>query len=209
MKAKNPKQHGFYFEKHEFGQSLQNYDFDRSHLEILHPFVAYNEYLIQTETTWLKKSSFDCFEDNSLKITDCIDNFISEKMGCRLPWVKSTRRMKLNECSGTEKLKEFRNVSSSITSEKSKKALKRRGCLTPNCKKITWRRSANTESWYTHHNGTEMNIYVPFSAKVVRKQEIKLADFSTFLADCGSYLGLFLGASILSITDVLLSCFKR
>ena len=41
------------------------------------------------------------------------------------------------------------------------------------------------------------------------KEEIKLADFSTFMADCGSYLGLFLGASILSLSEIGVTLAKR
>ena len=41
------------------------------------------------------------------------------------------------------------------------------------------------------------------------KDEIRLADFSTFMADCGSYLGLFLGASILSLSEIGVSLAKR
>ena len=44
---------------------------------------------------------------------------------------------------------------------------------------------------------------------IVQKTEVKIADFGTFVADFGGYLGLFLGASILSITDILGSCAKR
>ena len=206
VKATNPKQGGFYFEKHEYGQSMQNYDFDRSQVEILHDYHAYNEYLIETETHWLKKSHFECYEDNSMMVTDCIDDFIADQLGCSLPWAKN--EPKLETCSGTQKLIQFRNVSTQITSKEMQLKLKAKGCLTPNCKKRSWTKSTNIESWNTINVGAEMNIYIPFTAKVTRHQEILLADFSTFLADCGSYMGLFLGASILSLTDILLSLFS-
>ena len=45
--------------------------------------------------------------------------------------------------------------------------------------------------------------------KVLQRKEIRLADFSTFIADCGSYLGLFLGASILSLSDIGISLVKK
>ena len=48
-------------------------------------------------------------------------------------------------------------------------------------------------------------VRMPLDAKVLQRQEVLLADFSTFVVDCGSYLGLFLGASILSLTDSALA----
>ena len=52
-------------------------------------------------------------------------------------------------------------------------------------------------------------IDLPYSAKVYVKQEIKLADMSNFIADCGPYLGLFFGASLLSLTDLIVSHLLR
>ena len=57
----------------------------------------------------------------------------------------------------------------------------------------------------SYGNGDQNCIRLSFGllsdAYTIKRGEILLADFSTFVVDCGSYLGLFLGASILSITD--------
>ena len=45
-------------------------------------------------------------------------------------------------------------------------------------------------------------------SKVLQRKEVLLADFGTFLADIGSYLGFFLGASILSLTELGLAYLK-
>ena len=54
-----------------------------------------------------------------------------------------------------------------------------------------------------------MKMFIPATAKVIQRKEIRLADYGTFIADMGSYLGLYLGASILSLTDMVHVCFKR
>ena len=61
----------------------------------------------------------------------------------------------------------------------------------------------------TLKKGTLLWFGLPSNTYTIRRQEILLADFSTFVADCGSYLGLFLGASVLSITDILGSFTKK
>ena len=62
-------------------------------------------------------------------------------------------------------------------------------------------------NFFDSTNTNETTLYFLMSAmsKVIQRHEIRLADYSTFLADCGGYLGLFLGASLLSITDAIIA----
>ena len=83
------------------------------------------------------------------------------------------------------------------------------GCFRPNCKKTIWIRNQYAESWETDDNHTEAYISIPYNQKVLQRREISLADFSNLMADCGSYLGLLLGASVLSLTDFLIEGFKK
>ena len=55
------------------------------------------------------------------------------------------------------------------------------------------------------YDSTQIRIYIPSTAKVIQRKEIRLANMATFIADVGSYLGLFLGGSILSLIDIALT----
>ena len=84
---------GFYYERHEEGNSKQNYDFDETygfefsmltnHKGSLEAIAA------ETVTISLKKFNYDCNEDNSMKMNDCINDFYAEQLGCQLPWTTS------------------------------------------------------------------------------------------------------------------------
>ena len=84
---------GFYYERHEEGNSKQNYDFDETygfefsmltnHKGSLEAIAA------EIVTISLKKFNYDCNEDNSMKMTDCINDFYAENLGCQLPWTTS------------------------------------------------------------------------------------------------------------------------
>ena len=76
-----------------------------------------------------------------------------------------------------------------------------RGCFKPNCMKTTWVKNEYNENWETQ-NETILYINLPSIMKVIQRKEIKLAGYSVLLADFGSYLGLFLGASVLSLTEM-------
>ena len=186
----------FYLEKHESGQSSFNYQL--SYLEgfnVLHKSEAYAEIPLRTDVLSLKKSTFDCYEDNSMQKTRCVNQYIADQLGCSLPWYNETN---FDNCEGKQKLEQFRNLSFYITSKNLK------DCLKPNCKRSHWDRTAFTEKQKLDKTLPLLAIFTEHGAKVLKREEIKLADFSTFIADCGSYFGLFLGASVLSLTDLFL-----
>ena len=205
----------FYYERHEYGNSKQNYDFDMtSGFDMLPNWRSSLEVLEQTETISLKKSNYDCYEDNSMKMTDCINDFYASQLGCKLPWAVRSKLEHMEECQTAEQLEVYRNLSFYITSDELKSKLGKYGCLKPNCRKITWVKTPYTELWGRNVDGVGtyghgVYITMPFTAKVLRRQEVKLADFGTFVADCGSYLGLFLGVSVLTITDIIITILRR
>ena len=96
----------------------------------------------------------------------------------------------------------------SSTSEENMKKLEERGCLKPNCLQTYWK-----NSYISYSNGdpncTRLSFALLSNAYTIQRKEILLADFSTFMVDCGSYLGLFLGASILSLTEIGVSWVQK
>ena len=74
-------------------------------------------------------------------------------------------------------------------------------CLKPNCRIVKWQKSYKSE--WTRAKGIYIQIVLPSNSFTIQRKELMLADFSTFTADFGSYLDLFLGTSFLSFTDVL------
>ena len=182
-----------YFVKHEYKQSRHNYEIDRSmSFQLVSAQKRHIEYLLETETTWLKTTRHNCIEDNSMHMKDCIDEFIAEELHCNLPWAK---KYKLKICRTKEDLVAFRNLSFHITSPHFKAKITKKGCFTPNCKQTVWVKNQYTKSFSEDYESTQIRIFIPSNPKVTERREIRLANMSTFMADFGSYLGLFLGAS--------------
>ena len=198
-------EYGLNIEKHEPGQSLHNFQLNLLEgMEYQEPKYQTREVLTPIEMIALKKSTFDCYEDNSMKMTNCINDYINQKLDCILPWTTKASNMKL--CRGPEKLIQFRKLHADLTSKESKTELFKKGCMKPNCVTRKWKKSYKSTKKNTN---TVIRYTLPSNIYTIKKQEILLADFSTFLADCGSYLGLFLGASILSLTDLLAFYLRR
>ena len=112
----------------------------------------------------------------------------------------------MKACSGSDKLKEFRKVYTQMTSRNT--TMKIAKCLKPNCKTYAWKKTYE-DSFAWPYNKTQMWFGLAHNTYTIRRTEILLADFSTFMADCGSFLGLYLGASVLSMTDILILYAKK
>ena len=204
----NDNQDNLYLTKHGYHQSQENYHIDQSvSFEILKPDLGHIEYLIQTETSLLNKVRHDCLEDNSMYLKVCLDDFIADQLSCSLPWT-SRQVSGSRQCQSEVDLQAFRNLSFHMTSKKIKDLIAKKGCFKPNCKTSTWTKNQYIETWPLD-GYTEFYIMITPDSKVLQRKEVLLADFGTFLADIGSYLGFFLGASILSLTELGLSYIKK
>ena len=111
-------------------------------------------------------------------------------------------------CSGKDKFTEFRNISEQINSLAFKKKLIRRGCFVPNCITKKWLR-VDQEVEDTGETYTTISFEVNSNSKTMVRREIRLADYWTFLADCGGYLGLYVGGSVLSLSEFIVSFIKK
>jgi len=197
---------GYYVEKHEARQSLYNFEFDFSNTDILLGGKGYSDRLSVEETVALKTSSYDCVEDNSLNFTDCIDEFISDELGCSLPLSKLINGQEI--CSGSETLEQYRRIYLALSSNETMDRIRARGCFRTNCLTTKWTQSPGG-SWTLNEGTLSVWFGLPSNVVTKRKQQILLANGATFLADCGSYLGLFLGASILSLSDIFIYLIRR
>ena len=200
----------FYYERHEPGNSRQNFDFDKtSGFDMLGNWEKTLVVLKETQTTSMKKSTHDCYEDNSMKMTNCMNDFYAEQLGCKLPWASKSTMKTLNICQTGKELEAFKEMGYHITSQKLKSKVEKYGCLKPNCKTTTWTETTYTENWKRSRPGHTHMVVIPFNAKVLQRQEVSIANYITFVADCGSYLGLFLGASLLTIIDLLITSWQK
>ena len=204
-------------EQHEPGQSSYHYRFDwLEGMEAKDKKYGYQEYFISTVTTSLKKHDYECDEKNQMKKTECIDAFLTNQLNCSLPWMK--KKVNFLNCTGNltilrELYYDLRHNQSNLSPEVMEDLRK---CLIPNCISTKWRKTHAAKWLLLDQNGQErkpervsIHWILPSNAYTIKRREIFLANASTFFADIGSYLGLFLGASILSLTDILLTFFKN
>ena len=76
--------------------------------------------------------------NNTVKHFDCIQNYMTKQMGCKLPWWKSGDQ-NLMECSSNEDLENYIKLHIEILGGKRDPDLEEFGCLRKNCVEHSWR----------------------------------------------------------------------
>ena len=163
----------------------------------------------QEVTSRLKKSKFNCHEDNSNKQAECLNEYYALKLNCTLPWIASKRPQNRAKCQGRKKFTEFRNLSMSIGNSRDIGELEKKGCLMPNCKQRTWQIQYGQKNKPHGQNNTELQLSFPHSSKVLIRNEINLYTVSSFFADFGGYMGLLLGESLISYFLLIIQWLKN
>ena len=156
----------------------------------------------QIDTIDINKSNYTCDEENSKCFMDCMENYYSQKLRCKLPWAMNfnVRNASMNLCKGKEKFKEFKNLAMNILKSEQSKELIKEGCFMPNCLRRSWKvKKDNYIKRFKNDipvTGFKYEIFQP--AKVLVKKEVKLYTIINFFAEVGGYLGLLLGESLFS-----------
>ena len=86
---------------HETKQSPYNYVVDQEKIKWI--VNGYQNVIFmgkQELTKRLKKSKFNCLEDNSNTQTECINEYHASKLNCTLPWVPSNNPQNGQQCQG-------------------------------------------------------------------------------------------------------------
>ena len=104
-----------FIQLHEIGQSPYNFEVDQGNIQWIgyEPGKSYLTTIGQQVVRQnLKKSTWNCHEDNSNMQTNCINNFYNKKLGCILPWLQvfdyNNPTMPTEVCQGKDKFNEFR-----------------------------------------------------------------------------------------------------
>ena len=199
---------------HETKQSPYNYVLDQGKIKWI--VNGYQNVIFmgkQELTKRLKKSKFNCLEDNSNKQTECINEYYASKLNCTLPWVPSNNPQNRQQCQGKEKFTEFRNLSFAIGNPEVNEELKIKGCIIPNCEERTWHIESFQKENLSNFNISEENLMLTISfshrSKVLVRNEINLYTVSSFFADIGGYLGLLLGESLISYFLFIIQWLKK
>ena len=112
---------------------------------------------------------FPCDETNSMKTTECYNDFYMKKLNCSFPWMKDENKS-YEKCGSNHKIKNLVELANKANIQDSKlmEELEQFGCTIPNCQEVTWRVSSSQNAGLgnlSHANLMALNF--PSSTKVI------------------------------------------
>ena len=154
----------------------------------------------------IKDSNNDCEDDDDYSLTDCLLNFARTSTNCTMDFVHFK-----GSCS-KDSFNDYFKLLVGLKHDQQSEIMRKTGCkrkcnvvkyyLTVENKKIMWR-----PDWASE-------VYVqPESSTIKKIHEIYSFDENSLVSSIGGYLGLFLGWSVLSLTEAItlmaFKCFKK
>ena len=127
-------------EVHPRHQSLMNQDYTWENIyyfisgkEVWHTFSPTIFNLVKTKHQ-------PCNEENSLKVTQCFDDFYMSKINCSFPWLESDKGSGLPKCGSKHKVYDLIHLIKGMADPDNEihKELSTKGCNIPNCVNTKW-----------------------------------------------------------------------
>ena len=152
--------------------------------------------------------------EQKFQFQDCLDKFISDELNCDLFWLNPTGK---RECSTHEDLESFLQMTDDYFQKNEiQKKLRKAKCLPLSCSYSSWTRKTTFHvTNFENHKVQVLREFVKFreyllvfylpEQEVVKSTKVEMYNWNSFIADFGGYLGLLLGASILSIFEELVN----
>ena len=156
-------------------------------------------YLNDTRTPCQSKTR----EEN---MNNCIQHYIENRMGCQLPW--HVDKTTLPKCIESGQYQSFLRSYDEIAGLSGYSISKKTGCL-PSCKRNEF--TVNVRNPIVIPNGLRQYsgyFYYP-GGRYKQKVYHYTYDFTSYIADVGGLMGLFLGYSMLSFYDGLKNAWKN
>ena len=188
---------------------LKKYGVAKEEIAILPNHRIGRHYIIQnTETVAIDKPNERCESSaGRISISRCVSSFLENKLGC------STRLLDGNQTMRTCEPDLLKNYTSSdlilnhmpLLSEAN--MLEYFGCM-PSCNKnnielTTFKAFDRTKNISSNHTTSLRLSFYYVDGGYDIKKEFYIYDYDSFKADCGGYMGLLLGCSMLSLYNIL------
>ena len=194
-----------WLEIHEPGQSSINHKWRWDKISLLKSGI-HKMVMLTAEAIDLVSTKYEpCLPPPGINKTQCMYNYLEHKLGCKLPWssrgADNSSRSRL--CDQPKDLKKFVNMYANFNDTDVEKF----GCLEENCRQVRWDRIWTEDDIAPpdKFGNPTAKLQLGFQGNIPTtfvKHSFSYT-FANFAADFGGYVGLLLGASILSLFDVI------
>ena len=171
--------------------------------------AQYEYDVYRLETHVIDQDNHPCVDFEPVDFDKCIDDYVSSKINCSLPWIKKNASGVLPYCSQPEEYGHFWDLSLLILSSSEKDISSRTGCK-PSCTRMEYAsKHVYTQKRYLLKEKT-MTVNLEYASnRFMTREQYYTYDYPDLIADFGGFLGLLLGHSILSLYDNVLYLFSK
>ena len=144
----------------------------------------------------LNQPNRPCKDSHDYSFTACLKNSLSRKLGCRLSW-DSWSNMKIPKCTEKDDVENYENEWYQLAFMEQKKLIEYTNCDLP-CRYREFKIVGKPIDLPSQNYGITL-IFA--DTEIMESREEEFYSLSTFVAETGGALGLFLGFSFIALWD--------
>ena len=169
-------------------------------------FIKVHE-INRKEVTYLNDPRTPCLPTpRNINMDDCIQHYIENEIGCQLPWHKI--KTNLPRCVEINQYQWFLDSYDKIASLSGFSIAKRTGCL-PSCKINEFTMTIKELIYKPDERAMYSGYFFYPGGRYSKKIYHYTYDFTSYVADIGGLVGLFLGYSMLGFYDGIKNVWKN
>ena len=159
------------------------------------------------EVTYLNDPRTPCqSKPRDVDMNNCIQQYIETKIECQLPW--HTHKTTMAKCIETGQYRDFLKSYEEIAGLSGFSIAKKTGCL-PSCKMNEFSVNIKDRVFMAEEEWLFSGYFYYPGGQYTKKLYNLTYDFTSYIADAGGLIGLFLGYSMLSVYDGLKNAWKN
>ena len=186
---------------HNFGNALSY-----TTLKDNNTFIKVHE-IRRKEVTYLNDPRTPCqSRPRKQDMNSCVQHHIENEIGCQLPW--HTDKTTLPKCFELKQYQDFLDSYDDIAGLSGFSIAKKTGCL-PSCKINEYTLTVHDLIYIPTGEARYSGFFYYPGGQYWQKVYHYNYDFTSYIADVGGLVGLFLGYSMLSVYDMLKNAWKN
>ena len=155
---------------------------------------------------YLSQEHRQCDSEPKETLRKCLERYFNQRMKCRLPWFKPRTSPGLSECTEVSHTRKYLELIANMSELTKEKFMEEISCTSP-CTMHEYQFEEAMASKIPCSNGalcmenSPLHMFAVQDANLYVSREVPLYDINSFIADVGGYLGLLLGASVISLYE--------
>ncbi|TRY70856.1 hypothetical protein TCAL_11887 [Tigriopus californicus] len=157
-----------------------------------------------TENENLNVQKSPCESDPNYDLGLCLESYLSKNASCKLPWSPRRSLIPERDCATADDFSRLMFIQDQYRDWTSHKTYERTKCLKP-CKYQSFKAEVSYQTLPPFNLPSQVGVFISYKqSAIIKKKQYLIYNVNSLIAEIGGSMGVFIGASFITIYDLAL-----